>query len=353
MKKNLFYILLAVFMFSCTKENNDLSNLSDILYISRNNADMPAYIHGNAASKVFIVVLHGGPGGSGLEYRGDVFINQLEKKYAVVYFDQRGQGMSQGHLKNDQITIDEILLDIELLTQVIKQKYGSDNSLFLMGHSWGGTLGSAYFTAGNDFQKDYKGWIEVDGAHDFDYLLKTQITMFNQIGTEQIAANNDVDFWTKSINKVNSVDTLNYTTKDLGELNDLGGSTESILRNSGVIADPPVEGSIEPILGAYFKNNPLTAAISGGITGNILIKKHNLIEFSASPYFDQITIPTLLLWGKYDFVVPPALAQQAFDLIINSTDKEMVIFENSGHSPMSDEPEKFAAEVIDFIDRNK
>ena len=67
---------------------------------------------------------------------------------------------------------------------------------------------------------------------------------------------------------------------------------------------------------------------------------------------DQITIPCQFLWGKYDFVVPPALGQSAFNLV-NTTSKEIVIFEHSGHSPMNNEPVLFVQEVCDFVELYK
>jgi pimeloyl-ACP methyl ester carboxylesterase len=67
---------------------------------------------------------------------------------------------------------------------------------------------------------------------------------------------------------------------------------------------------------------------------------------------DEITVPSLFLWGKYDFVVPPALGESAFSLV-SSQDKELVVFERSGHSPMDTEPEGFVVAVEGFVERNK
>jgi len=58
---------------------------------------MPAYLYGNFDSKTFIVLLHGGPGGNGLEYRSGKYAEMLEEQFAMVYWDQRGQGNSRGN----------------------------------------------------------------------------------------------------------------------------------------------------------------------------------------------------------------------------------------------------------------
>ncbi|MFK8046387.1 MAG: alpha/beta hydrolase, partial [Crocinitomicaceae bacterium] len=67
---------------------------------------------------------------------------------------------------------------------------------------------------------------------------------------------------------------------------------------------------------------------------------------------NKITIPSQFLWGKYDFVVPPAVGVDAYNRV-SSVNKEIIIFEKSGHSPMSNEPVKFANSIIDFVELYK
>ena len=286
-------------------------------------------------------------------YRFGVMKSELEKEYAVVYTDQRGQGMSQGHLDADQTAITEMTKDIRALAWVLKKKYGDDISLFLMGHSWGGTLGSAYMTTEN-YQEEFKGWIEVDGAHDFGLLMSGGVRMFNEIGGDQIALGNSVSFWEDAIEQVNEIDTLDYTDDDVLTLNQLAGQTESILEEAGLNAEyTPDDGELTLALtNTLFANNPLTSFITGLRTGKSLADDHDLYHVDYSPLFSNITIPSLILWGRHDFVVSPDLAFQAFDLI-GSADKEIIIFERSGHSPMQNEGPAFANAVINFVEKHK
>ncbi len=66
----------------------------------------------------------------------------------------------------------------------------------------------------------------------------------------------------------------------------------------------------------------------------------------------EITTPRLSLWGEYEMVVPMSIAKEAYDNI-GSSEKRVVIFEKSGHSPMGSAADQFAAEVNLFIDQNK
>ena len=177
---------------SCSKESEDLTALRETIFVRHKNADMPARIFGNASEKVFLIILHGGPGGSGLEYRVNTIRTEVEKNNAVVYFDQRGSGSSQGSYSEKDVSIDLMAEDVLALAKVIKAKYGQDSKLFLMGHSWGGALGPA--TLLKD-QNDFLGWIDVNGAHDFIGLYESYKIALPELADEQIALGNSVEYW--------------------------------------------------------------------------------------------------------------------------------------------------------------
>ena len=69
---------------------------------------------------------------------------------------------------------------------------------------------------------------------------------------------------------------------------------------------------------------------------------------------EKITIPSLLLWGRYDFVVAPTLGEEALvKLGTPEEDKSLIIFNDSGHSPMQEEPTLFMNALLDFIEQYK
>jgi pimeloyl-ACP methyl ester carboxylesterase len=63
----------------------------------------------------------------------------------------------------------------------------------------------------------------------------------------------------------------------------------------------------------------------------------------------SIRAPTLLLWGERDPIVLPRLAAEYQRAI---TSAELVILAAAGHVPMSDQPDDFAAAVLDFLPRS-
>ncbi len=337
-------ILLLVVLFttfSCSKDEN-LNDLEETIFVRHKDADMPAYIHGNASDKTFLIILHGGPGGFGLSYRNSTIKSRIEKECAVVYFDQRGSGMAQGSYSESGITIDIMAEDVLALVKVLKQKYGDDSKFFLMGHSWGGTLGPAALLKD---QSDFLGWIDVDGAHNTKAMYLEYIANFRRVAAEQIAMENNINYWESVIDFVDSI-APEYNIDDMYRLNSKAFEAEVKLEDSGVI-----NGIAESNDKNIFKYNLLTLLWNTFNTQSIL--DGDLFQnISYSDRLSEITIPSLVLWGKHDMVVPIRFAQEAFDNL-GSKEKELVIFENSGHSPMGTEPDLFADEVIQFINENR
>ena len=349
MKKITLFLFVVVFaFFSCQKE--DLSSLSDEFRVRHANADMPVYVYGNGSEKIFIVFLHGGPGDSGYASRGGKASTELEKKYAMVYWDQRGQGMSEGKFSSEDITIDLMAEDLHALIQVLKNRYGDDIKLFLLGHSWGGTLGTAYLLK-NDYQNEITGWLEVDGAHDFSKISIETLKMFLDIGNEQINLNNNKEKWQEIVSWAEQVDTTNFDNEMIIEINSKAHHVEAYMSEDNVLQATD-EKTMRDI-SVFYHQNTITRIFSGNYTFMGNDKFFNeVVNNSSTAELHKITIPCLFLWGKYDFVVPPSLGYDAYNLV-NTTEKELVIFEKSAHSPMLNEPDKFVEVVTNFIETYK
>jgi len=63
----------------------------------------------------------------------------------------------------------------------------------------------------------------------------------------------------------------------------------------------------------------------------------------------DLSMPTLLVWGRHDHIFPVAHAEAAARRIRGA---RMEIFEASGHTPQMEEPERFNRLVLDFLSRD-
>ncbi|HVH65423.1 MAG TPA: alpha/beta fold hydrolase [Candidatus Acidoferrum sp.] len=60
----------------------------------------------------------------------------------------------------------------------------------------------------------------------------------------------------------------------------------------------------------------------------------------------ELRMPTLLIWGRHDHIFPAAHAKAALEKLPNGRAE---IFDDSGHTPQMEEPERFNRLVLDFL----
>jgi proline iminopeptidase len=90
-------------------------------------------------SDPMVVFLHGGPGG---DYRNGLNAKRLvDNNYYVVFYDQRGSGLSQRHSK-DSYTIEVMFEDLDEV--IAHYRSSNEQKVFLFGHSWGAMLATGY-----------------------------------------------------------------------------------------------------------------------------------------------------------------------------------------------------------------
>jgi proline iminopeptidase len=105
--------------------------------VTLDNAVFHSEAFGNSSHPV-VLVLHGGPGG---DYRSLLPLQALADRFFVVFYDQRGSGLSP-RLPYEQLGLEAALKDVALFVN----HYGKGRKVHLIGHDWGGMLAAAYAT---------------------------------------------------------------------------------------------------------------------------------------------------------------------------------------------------------------
>jgi pimeloyl-ACP methyl ester carboxylesterase len=339
MKGITFNLLIIIGLMSCQKEKiTQGANAHDVFFLQEDGISLPIQVHGNVASKKMLVMVHGGPGGNAISYRDDYMIANVETEFAVAYWDQRLAGSSQGN--SPDFELKDYRSDVKKVLQLLKTRYGSGTKFYLMGHSWGGFL-TPYFLEDGDNQDIVRGWIQVDGAHNYaknDSLTREMLLLF---GKREITANRNTTKWQEIVDYCNAHN-FDESADVVFKLNRFASDAENDIAE----IKKPTESAVQILL----KNRiAITAQISNGIVSALLKKidrQTYAVPISENLY--QIKIPTLLLWGRYDFVCPIGLKDD-IKMRIGSSDVSEVTFEQSGHSPMANEPKAFWTEVVDWV----
>ena len=75
----------------------------------------------------------------------------------------------------------------------------------------------------------------------------------------------------------------------------------------------------------------------------------NLANYDLKEQLKTLKVPMLITVGRHDWITPVACSEKIHHLVEGS---ELVIFENSGHSPQVEEAELWRATVRDFLRRS-
>lgn len=351
-------LLSGVLAFSCANSNPDDNHF----FVEHKGAIMPVWVSGNTASNTFMIFLHGGPGDTCqyIHYL-DEFKN-IEKDVAVVYWDQRNSGHSQGNPDPSTFTIEQMTEDLKVVIEAVKSQY-QVNSLFAIGVSWGGQLGSHYLASPH---KDplFKGWIDVDGGMGFssayDYSRQYMLNKIpekladNTLSQEKRKLLEEGLIWYQNTPvmpdnaKNNSKDFYNFLgLKHARYVQAAGGYeySEGVIQKK-IFTLPIFDPTIAVDL-LYIMSAP------GGLWGKL--PDSSIPGFVNDADLSKITIPTLYLWGRHDGILPVTYGQLKFSRLtgVATADKSMVIFESSAHSPYIEEGPKFESEVRTFLAKYK
>jgi len=261
-------------------------------------------VRGSAVGRPLIMV-NGGPGFDHNYVLCSDAWDTLAGRRRVVLYDQRGNGRSGALTKDQTCTLADQVADLDALRAELRA-----DKIDLLGHSWGGYLVMAYAAR---HPERVAHLIIADSASpkwtDTDFIFKQ---IFPE-GTDRQGALDFADALGDSTAAAKSMQEY------LGMLFVSGKKRDEFLSRS---ADYHFTRSVNETL-----NNEL----------------NRLDMWPALPRF---TMPTLVLTGRYDINVAPSTAWKIHKAIPNS---RWEVFEESGHLPYFEEPEKFVKVVEGFL----
>ncbi len=115
-------------------------SLAELTAVPLGGQEQTIMIRAHSADLPVLLYLSGGPGQSDLPY-SRVLFEDLTQDFIVVSWDQRGTGKSYPALyPTAAVTLEQAVADTIELTNYLRQRF-DEEKIYLMGESWGTTLG--------------------------------------------------------------------------------------------------------------------------------------------------------------------------------------------------------------------
>jgi pimeloyl-ACP methyl ester carboxylesterase len=275
-----------------------------------------------------LLVLHGGPG---MANRHSLMTrhSDLARDFVLVAWDQRGCAGSYAGVDPATLTVNRLVDDAHELVLWLTKQFGHEK-VCILGGSWGSQLGTLLAYRHPERIAAYVGTGQVvDGTE--NERISWEFTVAKATEAKDAKA-------LRTLYRVGPPANGQYK----GGLSGLIAQREQLARFGGSTGKGAgiFEAYVKPVLlsGEY-----TPADIWGYLRGYRLVLKTmwpQLTVYDFSTEINRLEVPVYIFQGRHDQNTPADLVQQYFE-VLEAPHKELVWFEESAHSPLSDEPERF------------
>ena len=300
-------------------------SIAELTRVEIGGHDLAMMIRGHSVEDPVLLFLAGGPGGSELGAMRR-HLESLEEDFVVVTFDQRGTGKSYGQLEpTSTLTLDNAVSDVLEVTRYLRDRFDEER-IYLVGQSWGTTLG-------------------VLAAQREPELFRAFV------GVGQMVSQRETD-------RIFYEDTLAWA-RETGDT----GLVATLLENG----PPPYEETLDyeaalsHEMDMYPYDHSVNSEGEGGFSENLFVEEYSLVEqihalgatvdvfsmlYPQLQEIDfrvdaaQLDVPVYLVQGRYEARGRSELAEEWFEML-EAPNKEMIVFETSGHRPLFEQPGLF------------
>jgi pimeloyl-ACP methyl ester carboxylesterase len=292
---------------------------------------------GTDPDKPVLLFLHGGPGVCDrhwvLKYQ-----SALAEDCTMICYDQRGAGKSYTSLQaKEKMTVSLMVEDARAVIAYLQERFHKER-ISIVGHSWGSCLGTLLAQRYPDCIDTYVGMGQLANGPENERISYEFVLAEATKRKDEKALRNLARIGAPQNGLYRSLEDLqvqrDYMTKFGG-----GGykESESLLKSLIIPLILSPEYSLFDLpkyaKGAYYNLRQLWEEVA---TSNF------------QKTVTSLKVPVLITQGRHDQNTPSALAEAWFDQL-DAPKKDWVWFEESAHSPIKEEPERWGRVIAEKL----
>lgn len=306
---------------------NSIANLESV---DLNDRSEWISMRGQNKNNPVLLFLAGGPGGSQMAaVRHE--LSELEKHFVVVVWEQPGSGKSYS-AGNENLTVNTYIEDGLALTEYLRNRFNHEK-IYLVGESWGSALAVFLVSKSPDYYHAVIGtgqmvdFLETESL-DYDKAIEIATEKGDKDKISKLKENGRPPYYGSDVTW-KSAEYLNYLSSYM--------NSNPKIQNSGYQTFRDIFSSEYSIID---KINYLR-----GIVNTFNYVYPQLYDIDLRTDYSKIDVPIYFFLGRHDINAPTSLVENYLN-VLEAPHKEIIWFENSGHSPWINESDRFVRELI-------
>jgi pimeloyl-ACP methyl ester carboxylesterase len=301
-------------------------SISERVFADINGVPQGMIIQSTDISHPVLLFLHGGPG------MPEFFLNTthptgLEQDFTVVWWEQRGAGLSYGpDIPAQSMTLAQLIDDTISVTDYLRHRFGKDK-IYLLGHSWGSFLGIQVAAAAPELYHAYVGMGQVS------FQLKSEVAAYSYMLDQYRARGDAAMVRTLEAAPVSMVEGLSPAYLRL---------RDTAMHGLGVGTTRDMTSVITGVFIPVWRCRAYTLREKVNIWRGIAFSRSFLwtdfIGTDLATHIHELDLPAYFFTGLDDYTANHDLAKAFFDQI-SAPVKGFYTFQNSAHSPLFEEPQ--------------
>jgi pimeloyl-ACP methyl ester carboxylesterase len=300
-------------------------SISEKIKVNIGGVEQGMFVKGRNARNPVLLYLHGG--------MPDYFLTEdyptgLDKDFTVVWWEQRGSGLSYStDVPPESVNPEQLVSDTVEVTNYLRKRFGQDK-IYLMGHSGGTFIGIQAAARAPELYNAYIAVAQMSDQLESERLAHGyMLQRFKDGGNTKMvrrleeAPVGDTVPLPDSYGKVRDVAMHEL---GVGTTHDMKSIVTGLLLRSLLNREYTLSEKVNMWRGKIFSGNRLwNTELSTDLTKKVT----------------RLKVPVYFFHGVYDYTVSYPLARSYFERL-DAPVKGFYTFEQSAHSPLFEEPEK-------------